>query len=123
MTSSGHQVRCDDVTSVCEGVGQSLSERHVTGLIFHICYRELQVHGSTCISRFHYVCMCALVGGPFWDPPPLKLKTMKVGFRHVLSWSKRRLEPKCHDAGTFGGFGKRGHTDRQTRFMFYMCRY
>ena len=31
-----------------------------------------------------------------------------------LSWPKEGLEPKCHDPGTFGGFGKREHTNRQT---------
>ena len=51
--------------------------------------------------------------GPYGDPP-LKIKISKIGLRHVLSWSKLGLEPKFHDPGTFGGFGKRGHTDRQT---------
>ena len=51
--------------------------------------------------------------GPYGDPP-LKIKISKIGLRHVLSWSKLGLEPKFHDPGTFGGFGKRGHTDTQT---------
>ena len=34
------------------------------------------------------------------------------------------LEPKFHDPGTFGGFGKRGQTNKQTtRFMFYKYRF
>ena len=41
------------------------------------------------------------------------MKISKIGLRHVLSWPKLGLEPKFHDPGTFGGFGKRGHTDRQ----------
>ena len=31
---------------------------------------------------------------------------MKIGLRHVLSWPKLGLEPKFHESGTFGGFGK-----------------
>ena len=46
--------------------------------------------------------------------PPLKIKISKIGLRHVLSWPKLGLEPKFHDPGSFGGFGKREHTDRQT---------
>ena len=46
----------------------------------------------------------------------------KIALRHVLSWSKLGLEPKFHDPGTFGGFGKRGQTDTHTRFMFYKYR-
>ena len=38
---------------------------------------------------------------------PLKIKISKIGLRHVLSWPKLGLEPKCHESGTFGGFGKR----------------
>ena len=49
--------------------------------------------------------------------PPLKMKISKIGLRHVLSWSKLGLEPKFHDPGTFGGFGKRGQTDRQTHIQ------
>jgi hypothetical protein len=60
--------------------------------------------------------------GPYGDPP-LKIKISKIGLRHVLSWSKLGLEPKFHDPGTFGGFGKRGQTHTQTRFMFYKYRY
>ena len=41
------------------------------------------------------------------------MKYKKIGLCHVLSWPKRRLESKFHDAGTFAGFEKRGHTDRQ----------
>ena len=44
----------------------------------------------------------------------VKIKISKIGLRHVLSWPKLGLEPKFHDPWTFGGFGKRGHTDRQT---------
>ena len=46
--------------------------------------------------------------------PPLKIKISKIGLRSDLSWPKLGLEPKFHDPGTFGGFGKRGHTDTQT---------
>ena len=46
-------------------------------------------------------------------------KNEKIRPRHVLSWRKLG---KFYDAGTFGGFGKRGHTDRQTRFTFYKYR-
>ena len=42
--------------------------------------------------------------------PPLKWKISKIGLRHVLSWSKLGLDPKFHDPGTFGGFGKRGQS-------------
>ena len=38
--------------------------------------------------------------GPYGDPP-LKIKILKIGLRHVLSWPKLSLEPKCHDPGTF----------------------
>merc|ERR1711923_93834 len=55
--------------------------------------------------------------------PPLKMKISKIGLRHVLSWPKLGLEPKFHESGTFGGFGKRGQTNRQTRFMFYKYRF
>ena len=52
---------------------------------------------------------------PCGDTPPLsKIKISKIGHRHVLSSPKLGLEPKFHDPGTFGGFGKRGQTDRQT---------
>ena len=44
--------------------------------------------------------------GPYGDPP-LKIKISKIGLRHVLSWPKLGLEPKFHESGTFGGFGKR----------------
>ena len=37
----------------------------------------------------------------------VKMKNSKIGLRHVLSWPKLGLEPKFHDPGTFGGFGKR----------------
>merc|ERR1712102_143399 len=39
--------------------------------------------------------------------PPLKIKISKIGLRHVLRWLKSGLEPKFHESGTFGGFGKR----------------
>ena len=41
---------------------------------------------------------------------PLKIKILKIGLRSDLSWPKVGLEPKFHDPGTFGGFGKREHT-------------
>ena len=50
--------------------------------------------------------------GPYGDPP-LKIKISKIGLRTDLSWPKLGLEPKFHDPGTFGGFGKREHTDIQ----------
>ena len=37
----------------------------------------------------------------------VKIKISKIGLRHVLSWPKLGLEPKCHEPGTFGAFGKR----------------
>ena len=51
--------------------------------------------------------------GPYGDPP-LKIKILKIGLRSDLSWPKVGLEPKFHEPGTFGGFGKREQTDRQT---------
>ena len=39
--------------------------------------------------------------------PPLKIKISKIGLCHVLSWPKLGLEPKFHETGTFGDFGKR----------------
>ena len=45
--------------------------------------------------------------------PPLKIKILKIGLRSDLSWLKEGLEPKFHEPGTFGGFGKREQTDRQ----------
>ena len=56
--------------------------------------------------------------GPYGDCR-LKIKISKIELRHVLSWPKVDLEPKFHDPGTFGGFGKREHTHKHTRFMFY----
>ena len=47
--------------------------------------------------------------GPYGDPP-LKIKISKIGLRHVLSWPKLGLEPKFHESGTFGGFGKRAQS-------------
>ena len=32
-----------------------------------------------------------------------KNENKKIGLRHVLSWPKRDLEPKAHDAETFCG--------------------
>ena len=49
--------------------------------------------------------------GPYGDPP-LKIKISKIWLHHVLTWPKLRPEPKFHDPGTFGGFGKRGQTHR-----------
>ena len=42
--------------------------------------------------------------------PTLEIKISKIGLRYVLSWPILGLEPKFHDSGTFGGFGKRGQT-------------
>ena len=39
--------------------------------------------------------------GPYGDP--LKIKIMKIRLRHVLSWLKLRLEPKCHVPNGKGG--------------------
>ena len=36
---------------------------------------------------------------------PLKNQNFEIGLRHVLSWLNLGLGPKCHDPGTFGGFG------------------
>ena len=44
--------------------------------------------------------------GPYGDRP-LKIKISKIGLRLALSWAKLGLEPKFHDPGSFGGFGKR----------------
>ena len=46
--------------------------------------------------------------------PPLKIKISKIRLRYVLSWPKVGLEPKSHDPGTFGDFGKREQTYKQT---------
>ena len=62
--------------------------------------------------------------GPYYyGDPPLKIKISKIGLRSDLSWPKLGLEPKFHEPGTFGGFGKREQTDKHTRFMFYKYRY
>ena len=42
----------------------------------------------------------------------LKNQNFENRARHVLSWLKLGLEPRFHDPGTFGGFGKRGHKDK-----------
>ena len=47
--------------------------------------------------------------GPYGEPP-LKNKILKIGLRSDLSWPKLGLEPKFHESGTFGGFGKRGQS-------------
>ena len=49
--------------------------------------------------------------GPY-GVPPLKIKISKIGLRSDLSWPKLGLEPKFHDPGTFGGFGKREQTNK-----------
>ena len=41
--------------------------------------------------------------GPYGEPP-LKIKILKIGLRHVLSWPKSSLESKFHDSGTFFTF-------------------
>ena len=46
-------------------------------------------------------------------PASLKMKIFKIEPRRVLSWPKLGLETKCHDAGTFGDFGKYGQTHPQ----------
>ena len=33
----------------------------------------------------------------------VKIKILKIGLRSDLSWPKVGLEPKFHEAGTFGG--------------------
>ena len=35
---------------------------------------------------------------------------IQIGLHHVLSWPKLGLEQKFHEAGTFGGFGKRAQS-------------
>ena len=52
----------------------------------------------------------------------VKIKILKIGLRSDLSWPKVGLEPKFHEPGTFGGFGKREQTHKHTRFMFYKYR-
>jgi len=42
------------------------------------------------------------------------MKNSKIGLFHVLRWPKSRLETTFQEAGTFGGFGKREHTDPQS---------
>ena len=44
----------------------------------------------------------------------VKIKVSKIGLRHVLSWPKLGMEPKFHEPGTFGGFGKREQTYKHT---------
>ena len=51
--------------------------------------------------------------GPYGEPP-LEIKKLKIGLRCDLRWPKLGLEPKFHDPWTFGGFGKREQTHRQT---------
>ena len=43
--------------------------------------------------------------GPYGDPL-LKIKISKIGLRHVLSWPKLDLKPKCHDPGTLENMNK-----------------
>ena len=47
----------------------------------------------------------------------LKIKMSKIGLRHVLSWPKLGLEPKCHDPVTFGGFRKCAQIYRKVCFI------
>ena len=42
------------------------------------------------------------------------MKNSKIGLCHFFSWPKLGLEPKCHDTGTFGGFGKRAQNVSDT---------
>ena len=41
---------------------------------------------------------------------PLKNQNFENRASTCLSWPKLGLEPKFHESGTFGGFGKRGQT-------------
>ena len=41
-----------------------------------------------------------------YGEPPLKIKILKIAIRSDLRWPKLGLDPKFHDPGTFGGFGK-----------------
>ena len=43
--------------------------------------------------------------GPYGDSP-LKIKILKCGFLRAREDQKIGTEPKFHDPGTFGGFGK-----------------
>ena len=49
----------------------------------------------------------------------VEMKMSKIGLCSDLSWPKLGMESKFHEPGTFGGFGKRKHTNIHTRFMFY----
>ena len=40
-------------------------------------------------------------------PPPLKNKNFENRASTRFKWPKLGLEPKSHESGTFGGFGKR----------------
>ena len=40
-----------------------------------------------------------------------------MGLRSDLSWPKLDLEPKFHDHGTFGGFGKQITNQQDSGFM------
>ena len=44
-------------------------------------------------------------------------RTHSHGLRHILNWSNLGIEPKFHDAGTFGGFGRRAQTDSKTHIQ------
>ena len=46
---------------------------------------------------------------------PLKIKISKIGLSSDLSWPKLGLEPKFHEPGTFGGFGK-----HEQSFILYL---
>ena len=55
----------------------------------------------------------------------VKIKISKIGLRHAPTRPKWRLEPKFHEAGTFGAWEKTWtdrHTHTHTRFMFYKYR-
>ena len=52
--------------------------------------------------------------GPYGDPP-----FENQNFEN-LSWPKLGLEPKFHEPGTFGGFGKREHTDKIHKLALYV---
>ena len=43
-------------------------------------------------------------------PSPLEINISKIVLRHVLSWPKLGVESDFHEAGTFGGFGKRAQS-------------
>ena len=51
---------------------------------------------------------------------PLTIKISKIGLSSDLSWPKLGLEPKCHDAGTFGAFGKHRQDSCYIRYNIFI---